>query len=340
MYELSPRQLAPLIEIDLAAGCVPFVRGKPGIGKSALARMIAHKLNLKLIDCRLSTMDPTDLTGLPFRDGNRSEFMPFKMFPIEGDTIPQGYSGWLLFFDELNSCTKATEAAAYKIVLDRMVGQFPLHKAVKVMAAGNRAEDKAIVRPLGTAMRSRITHYHMKEPTHIEFLEDVVYPQKWDIRIAAYLEMRPSHVDLFDPDSDDDTFTCPRTWEFAHKKLTVIGPVVEDWHSPAFTGAMTPLVAEEFLVFCQIYTRLPSISDILKDPKNAPIPTEPEIVFALSSVLAEGFETDKTDKALVEYVMRFPNFEHKAMFSRAVFGRGADRFNEHLKRLMAHIGKT
>lgn len=42
----------------------------------------------------------------------RADYAPFAHFPIEGDPLPEGYSGWLLFLDELTSALPAIQAAA------------------------------------------------------------------------------------------------------------------------------------------------------------------------------------------------------------------------------------
>ena len=55
-------------EITLRAGLVPLVRGSPGLGKSSMAKNLADKFNLKLVDIRLAQYEPTDLNGFPFPD--------------------------------------------------------------------------------------------------------------------------------------------------------------------------------------------------------------------------------------------------------------------------------
>lgn len=52
-------------KIALEAKVVPMLHGHAGIGKSALARILAELGNLVLIDIRLSTIEPELLTGYP-----------------------------------------------------------------------------------------------------------------------------------------------------------------------------------------------------------------------------------------------------------------------------------
>lgn len=93
-------------------GLVPMVAGSPAVGKSSIIHQIAQEYNLKVIDMRLSQCDPTDLLGLPMLTTGRADFAPPLTFPIEGDPIPEGYSGWILFLDEFSSAPRGVQAAA------------------------------------------------------------------------------------------------------------------------------------------------------------------------------------------------------------------------------------
>ena len=91
--------------------------GSPGVGKSDVIKQVAEQLNLKVIDFRLSTADPTDLSGIPFISNGRSAYMPNEAFPLATDTIPNRedgtpYNGWLLFLDEITNAPMAVQAAA------------------------------------------------------------------------------------------------------------------------------------------------------------------------------------------------------------------------------------
>ena len=50
-----------------------MVWGPPGIGKSQIVAQVAKQHDVPVIDIRLSQMEPTDLRGIPFRDGDSWE---------------------------------------------------------------------------------------------------------------------------------------------------------------------------------------------------------------------------------------------------------------------------
>ena len=300
--ELSTKDIPEAIVNVLYAGKVPFLKGSPGIGKSDIIKQVAEELNLKVIDFRLSQADPTDLQGFPGVQDGRATFLPAALFPIEGDTVPQGYNGWLLFLDEMNSAPLSVQAAAYKLCLDRQVGQNNLHKNVAVIGAGNLATDKAITQRIGTAMQSRLIHLNMGvDPDHW---------LKWanvagiDHRITSFIEYRKELLFKFNPSHADDTFACPRTWAFlsdiikGKEKLSHIDVVTA-------AGTVGEGCALEFKGFSEIFQSLPKIKDIISKPSTVKIPNEPSVHYALAGLIAYEVTTENIDN-LSKFVERLP----------------------------------
>ncbi len=55
----------PGILADMArTNLVPFIKGDPGTSKSASVHQFAEAANLKLVDIRLATCDPTDINNI------------------------------------------------------------------------------------------------------------------------------------------------------------------------------------------------------------------------------------------------------------------------------------
>ena len=133
---VSMKKAAEMVKQILSVNLVPFLQGSPGIGKSAIIKEVANGAKLKVIDLRLSQCEPTDLLGLPVLSEKKAKYKAFDTFPLEKDKVPAGYNGWLLFLDELNSAPRSVQVAAYKIVLDRMVGQEKLNDKVYIVAKG------------------------------------------------------------------------------------------------------------------------------------------------------------------------------------------------------------
>lgn len=312
----NTRQARNFIIRALQAGNVPFLTSSPGMGKSAIIRSVADEFGMKLIDHRLSTSAPEDLSGLPFRNGDRAEFIPFAdLFPIEGDEVPEGYNGWLLFLDELPSARKEVIAAAYKLILDRMTGQKKLHPNVMIICAGNKATDRAIVNPLGTAMQSRVVHFEMELNFDI-FVEDVMIPQEWDERLVAFLHANPGYLHDFDPAHKNKTFCCPRTWDFINKDLkNQPEGALPDEDSLYYSGFVTPGKAVEFVQFTQVYNRMITIEKVVKDPLGCTLPEDNNLCWATVNHLANK-TTEENFVDVLKYIERFKTFTHKILYFR------------------------
>jgi len=340
----TPRETRNFAIECLQAGRVPFIQSSPGMGKSAMVRSIAKEYNLKLIDHRLSTSTPEDLSGLPTftevewegEKVRKASFAPFDIFPIESTPEPKGYNGWLLFLDEFNSASKTVQAAAYKLILDRMVGQHKLHEKVYVVAAGNLTTDRAIVNPLSTAMQSRVIHIEMMLDKD-EFLQDVVMGLNWDHRIYAFLTYQKDYIHDFRPDHNDKTFCCPRTWEFMNSLLEV-NPEVNDKRTKLFAGTITSGVATSFVTFCNIYTNLPSIEDIIRNPEQVPLPNGADVRYAISSSLMSKV-TEENFKPLAEFMNRMSS-EFRIMFYRGLLTKNPEfRNNPDFKKAMLELSR-
>lgn len=324
-----PSKIYEALERCLRARLVPLVRSSPAIGKSDLAHQLAAAYNVKVLDFRLGQADITDLNGLPrFTKDGRAEFAPFTDFPLEGDELPiktdrngqplleadgitpQRYAGWLLFFDELTSAPKQLQAASYKIILERKVGQRQLHPLVLLMAAGNLETDQAVVHNMSTALQSRLVHLFMR----VDHKEWVQWAIKNDIdsRILAYLEFKPDELYTFKPDHSDHTFAAPRTWSFASRLIK--DKEVTGSDLPLLAGTISKGVAVQFIEFVKIYATLPKIADIVHDPVNIHLPHDPSVKYALATMLAEHI-TEGTAAPLVTFARRLP-VECRVLFAR------------------------
>jgi hypothetical protein len=318
IYRCTPRQTRASIIRCIESGLVPFVQSSPGMGKSTIMRSIADEFMLHLIDHRLSTSAPEDLSGLPefYTDEHgvrRARFVPFDLFPVANTPIPPNKDGFMLFLDEANSGTKQVQAACYKLILDKMTGQFPLHPNCAITMAGNLTTDRAIVNPLSTAMQSRVIHIEMQIDFG-EWLEDVAIQQAYDERIIAFLNWKEPYLMDFNPDHNEKTFCCPRTWEFMNNLIK--NRPVTDNDTTLFAGAITSGVAVEFTQFCEIYKDLTKIEDVLRDPTGTEVPHGADRKWAVVSHLMGKVE-EKTFPDVAKYINRF-DLSFRVLFYRTL----------------------
>lgn len=296
MYPLNARDLAEAIKIDLETGLVPFIKGSPGIGKTAMMAAIAEEAKLFLIVVHGAMLEPTDINGFPDVGGKHATFKTFEMFPTEDMTPPPGYVGWLLFLDELNSASTETQAAMYSLILNKKAGQAKLHPMCFMAAAGNLKSDNAIVNTQSSAMTSRLVNYQLAfDP--IIFLDDVVAKQNWEYRVAAYLEWKKDEViHVFDPSKAEDPYACPRTWDMLQQRILTqdgrqwtdskgrnqTGFNYEAAHNRASAeGLVGQVIGREFITFCRTFGQIPTTDSIIKDPLGVDVPDTRGLQFAL-----------------------------------------------------------
>jgi hypothetical protein len=300
--QVTASQAKSMIAKFIRAQLVPMLMGSPGIGKSSIVHQIAKDYNLLVIDLRLSQCEPTDLMGFPHIFGKKAGYVPMDTFPIEGDVIPEGYSGWLLFLDELNGAQLAVQKAAYKLILDRMVGNHKLHKNVAIVGAGNLDTDNAAVESMSTALQSRLVH--MELVTDVQQWIYWAYENGIDHRITSFLKFKPGQLYTFKPDHTDKTYACNRTWEFANRVLKVTDEDDAD-RLPMLAGTLSEGVAREFMGFCRIERDLPKVSQIVAAPESIKVPEEPSILYALTGAIGQNATPDNLVQ-LLKFVNRMP----------------------------------
>lgn len=226
ILKLSPSEVYEFITAALSLKQVPYIAGPAAIGKSQIVHQVAKDANAMMIDLRLSQMLSEDMTGIPERDEKRGKayYLPFDTFPLENDPIPDGYSGWLLFLDELPSATEEVLAASYSIILDRTVGGKRLHPKCLVVAAGNRSFDSAIARELPDTLITRMLPCEMKVSSKDWLHWANQQGTKANEAVIDFIKKDPKM--LYAPTkakerAELETYPTPRGWEkvFAHVNM-------------------------------------------------------------------------------------------------------------------------
>lgn len=313
----TPKEIYEEIEVITQAGLMPMITASPGVGKSSIVSKFAKDYGLLMIDVRLGQTLPEDLNGLPVRMGDKAAFLPFDNFPLEGDQIPKGFQGWCIFFDEITSAQKATQAAAYKVILDRLIGNRKLHHNVVMVAAGNKSTDRAVVNVMSTALQSRMIHLEL-EPSVVDFTEWGVQVGL-DQRVLAYVNEMPSRLMVFDPTKAglEKNFQCPRTYEFLSRLIK--GREIVPKNLGRIAGTIGEGGATEFMSFCQLYDKLPKVADIIANPGAVSVPAEASTKYATTFMLVEHMQ-DQNVVPIITYMKKF-GLDQQIVFSRATHAK-------------------
>ena len=181
--------------------------GHPGIGKSALGQLLANQFNLEFIDIRLGQIDPIDLNGFVHKDevAGNFDYLPWARFPLAHTPLPPGKTGWLISFDEVNTAGRQHLAAAYRVFLDRMIGQAKLHPNCRLMMGGNLVGE-GLAGALPSPLVSRVAHIVMN-PEMTPSVCKILGPS-----ISAFLTSHPKFI--YQESAEPNTpYPTLRTWE-------------------------------------------------------------------------------------------------------------------------------
>jgi hypothetical protein len=286
-----------------------MIWGPPGVGKSQLVNQVAAKHDRTLIDIRLSQMEPSDLRGIPFKDGDKVEWAVPSMLP----NVEKHGSEGILFLDEITSAPPSVSAAAYQLILDRRLGDYQIPDGWAIFAAGNRQGDRGVTYSMPAPLANRFSHYEID--INLDDWVAWAYQEGIDERIIAFLRFRPDLLFDFDPAHNPVAFPSPRTWEFVHRALTKFND-----HPELFVGALQscvgPAAGIELNAFIANLDQMPDLDAIING-EDVPTPTEIDLQYAVASALvgrairARG--TDEADKTYTNILKYASSFRQKEM---------------------------
>lgn len=270
-----------------------FVWGPPGVGKSAVVRDVATKLDRHVIDIRAALLDPTDIRGIPYVTDGVARWCAPSFLPGPND------GPGLLFFDELTSAPPLVQASLYQLTLDRKVGEYCLPDDWSIVAAGNRSQDASITFRMPAALSNRFVH--------LDYEVDYDDWRTWATSeglhplVVAFISVRRPL--LFQMNAHDRSFPSPRSWEMASDTMRKFAEVrdAED----VLIGIVGEAACIEFFAFLRD-SRIADIVDaIMKNPGSAPIPNQLDLRFALVSYLASRLREDDALDATCVLLRRF-----------------------------------
>lgn len=175
----------------------------PGVGKSDAVRQVCSDAGLECKSLLGTQIAPEDVSGIPRIIGERSVFCPPRIL------LPENNKPFCLFLDELPACAPDVQKAFYSLLLERRIGEYELPEGTWVIAAGNRTEDRALVRSMSVALVNRVTVLHVN--TNVP--EWLAWGKKHGIR-PEILEFIRKNPDLLQepPPASAAPFSTPRSW--------------------------------------------------------------------------------------------------------------------------------
>lgn len=187
----------------LAAEQSLLLLSPPGVGKSDVVRQAAEEARLPCRSLLGTQIAPEDVSGIPRIIGERSVFCPPRVL------LPEEATPFCLFLDELPACAPDVQKAFYSLLLERRLGEHPLPPGTWVVAAGNRAEDRALVRTISSALLNRVTILQIE----VNLDEWVAWAEAKAVRpeVVAFVKDNPDAL-LRPVPREPVPFSTPRAW--------------------------------------------------------------------------------------------------------------------------------
>jgi hypothetical protein len=281
-----------LLRIAMAANQTVLLMGDPGVGKSAICGIVAREIGYgdNFHTLLGSTLDPTDVGGLPMRspDGKRVVRVPL-------DEIYQcAERPGVLFLDEISSAPLPVQAAFLRLILERMAGNVKLHPETRIIAACNPPEQAPAGFELSAPLMGRmaVVNFRPNDDEVIDHLrtlgDDADNASALDKAIrdeaslfCAVANVTPELLQIEIPKhcvNGGQPWASPRSCERmirARAAATVLGmDPLSDAVFAITAGSMGERAATVYSGVVRMITELPSVDEIVADPEKALCPSD------------------------------------------------------------------
>lgn len=237
----------------------------PGVGKSDTVAQAAIEAGLVCRSLLGTQIAPEDVSGIPRIVGERSVFCPPRIL------LPEDPQPFCLFLDELPACSPDIQKAFYSLLLERRLGEHPLPKGTWVVAAGNRAEDRALVRSLSSALVNRVIILNVR----VDNSEWLQWAQANNVRseILAFINFMPESLMRAVP-NNPVPFSTPRGWASLSRALDLVEQAGVLDRQTRRALAFGRVGAEDAAVYCAMAEEqidgLPEVQACIANPNLMP----------------------------------------------------------------------
>jgi hypothetical protein len=235
------------------------------VGKSDCVAQAAAEAGLPCRSLLGTQIAPEDISGVPRIVGERSVFCPPRIL------LPENPEPFCLFLDELPACTPDIQKAFYALLLERRLGEHLLPRGTWVVAAGNRAADRALVRSLSSALVNRVFIVQVR----VDVKEWLAWAKRSGVRgeVQGFVAFMPESLQRAVP-AEPIPFSTPRAWAMFGRALDQAdaGGILDARARRALAfGRLSP---EDAAVFCtmaeEFITGLLPMTEYIHNPALLP----------------------------------------------------------------------
>jgi len=231
-----------------------------------------------LFDIRLSTMDSTDIKGLPTFLKNWVEWK----YPFFVEIVKHPESDGIIFFDEYNLASPMVLSSCYQIFHDKVISDIKINYNWLIIGAGNKADDYANTIDTPAPLKDRCSECELTPSTPQDWcswaMKNGIHP-----KIIAYINWKGTMLYKVNFESSEK-FTTYRAWASLSSYMNL---PLEDIKLVAGT-IIGEGVATEFMGFLEIQNII-NLDELIKKPELLKSITEPGQKYFVISGLAEKY---------------------------------------------------
>jgi hypothetical protein len=303
--------------------------GEPGLGKTKTIQSKFEELKYNVISVLAGQSEPTDIQGIPFPNEETKAYCDY-LIPWWGflasnhPAVPKEFKGdMVLFFDDLVTAHEQTQAAFYKLVDEKHLGQWSIRDNVRIIAAGNRVDDMSAVTDMPKALCNRFMHFYVRP--NLDVWLDWAPKAGVHPHVIFYHRKMKSNAKLstFKDNIDSTTvhaWATPRTWEMLSDALHSLDEAQlrgkdyggnDDYEFNVVQGCIGKLALEFITTIKDDYNIIPP-EEIVKGISESKIPGLDNVdrLYATVSNLEHWFtdvEHHKYWEPVLKFAMQVPD---------------------------------
>jgi len=315
---------APKLIATMGENITVILEGEPGIGKSSVLPILHElmgkdKYHAVYVDCPV-VGDGDLVMRVPNRETGRLETYLSDLFPQDGKP-------YIIMLDEFLKVNKLMKTMFTRLMLERVLGDYPLPDGSIVFATSNLRTD-GVGDTIEGHVGNRVMRVPVRKANHKEYLNwltnngaSTVLRALVSIKpslCASYVGMTPDRLNdnpyIYNPTSGNNTYASPRSMFKADSIIKQAKVLGERLTRIALIGTVGEAAAELFNAFIMMEKDLTPIEMILKDPEVAVMPNSAGAVLMTLFNGVDVIETQDELGSFMKFVNRIDNTEFKDVF--------------------------
>ena len=257
--------------VNTTKDVLELIAKERGLDLSALSKIERAEVEKECFEAfalllDFSSLMPEDLGGLPFRNGEFTDYCPQRWV----GKLCKKYAFGVYVQDDLPAAPQAMQVAGRQSALERRIHEHRFQDGVLVIVTGNRRQDKSSASTLPAHFRNSVTMMTI-ELALSEW-------KKWygrqigcDPVVPAFLTFKPDLLSELPTDTTDKlgAFATPRQWHSLGQQFVTAERLGAHFLTAIAAGLIGKANALTFLAFVEIRSNLTDPELVLDNPQSA-----------------------------------------------------------------------